>query len=91
MALKIGVVPAMGFKKASKMVIVINEVATPLAVTGPVPAMVVVVFEAGPAVNVTVPPVLVIGVTSDKVLTSAFVDRRVQVEIPDELVALQVP
>lgn len=87
--MKIGVVPVIGLLKASKIVMVMNEVATPFAVTGPVPAMVVVALEAGPAVKVTVPPVLVTGAVIESVFTSALVDLRVQVASPEALVTPQ--
>lgn len=85
-ALKIGVMPLIGLLNTSRIVMVINEVATPLAVTGPVPAIVVVVFEAVPGVKVTVPSVLATGVTIARVFTSALVDLTVQVAIPEALV-----
>jgi len=85
-ALKIGVMPVIGLLKASSIVIVMNEVATPLAVTGPVPAMVVVVLEAAPAMNVTVPSVFVTGAVMARVFTSALVDFNVQLACPEALV-----
>jgi hypothetical protein len=88
-ALKIGVVALIGLLKASKIVIVTKDVATPLAVTGPVPAMVVVRFEAGPAVKVTVSPVFRTGVAIANVFTSALVDFKLQVATPLALVTPQ--
>ena len=49
-----GVVPGTGLFPASLRVIVTVEVATPSAVTDPVPAMVEFVAETAPAENVTV-------------------------------------
>ena len=69
--------------------IVIVELAAPSARTEPVP-VIVEGFPAGPAVNTTVPPVKLTGDVKAKVLVSALVEVKVQVETPDELVLEQV-
>lgn len=90
-ALKIGVVPTIGLPNASAKEIVINETDTPSALTGVVPTISELATEGAPAVNVTVPPAFIIGVAIERVLTSAFVDFRVQVDSPDALGAEQAP
>jgi len=67
---------------ASKSVTVTVEVATPLATTGPEPVIVEVATAAAPAVNVTVPSALIIGVAIESVLISAFVEVNVHVDSP---------
>lgn len=89
MALNIGVTPETGFELTSRMVILINEVDTPSALTGVVPVMVVVVAEGEPAVKVTVPPVLVTGEVMERVLICALVDLSEQVASPEAFVAPQ--
>ena len=90
-ALKVGVEPLTALSKASFNVIVTDEVALPLAVTGPVPVIVEYVLATEPAVKVTVPSLFAIGVAIERVLTSAFVEANVQVAIPEASVALQAP
>lgn len=87
--MKIGVVPAIGLLKASSKVMVMNDVATPLATTGPVPAIVEVTLEAAPAVKVTVPSDFATGVTIARVFTSALVDFTVHVATPEAFVIPQ--
>ena len=58
------------------------EVATPLAVTGPVPEINEFAAMGEPAANTTVPPVLTTGVAIDRVLVSAVVEASVHVEVP---------
>jgi hypothetical protein len=67
------------------------EVAEPSATTGPVPVIVDGAAAGAPAVKVTVPSALTIGVAIDNVLISAFVDTKVHVETPLASVALQLP
>ena len=59
------------------------EVSESLATTGPVPVMVELSATATPAVKITVPSLFETGVAMDKVLVSALVDAKVQVEIPE--------
>ena len=47
--------------------------------------------EIAPAMKATVEPTLFIGEIILRVFTSAFVDARVQLAIPELFVALQVP
>ena len=63
--------------------IVTVDVATPSAATGEVPIMVELAATADPAVNTTVPPTFTTGVAMERILLSALIDLRVQVEIPD--------
>ena len=58
------------------------DVALPSAMTGPVPVIVEVAEDKGPAIKVTVPPVKVIGEARESVLVSALVDVSVHVEMP---------
>lgn len=81
-ARKRGSTPATGLLNASNKVMVMNDVATPSAVTGPVPVMLEVAAATGPATNTTLPSVLLTGVTMARVLLSAFVEESVQVETP---------
>ncbi len=62
----------------------------PFAATDAVPVM--LEFEVLISwLNTTVPPVIEIGLVIESVLVSAFNEARVQVEIPEASVALQVP
>lgn len=74
---------------ASRRVTVTVDVATPLATTGPEPVIVEVATAAGPAVKVTVPSALLIGVAIESVLISALVELSVHVDSPDAFVAEQ--
>lgn len=86
---KVGVSPLTGLLLASSNVTVIVEVATPLAATGPEPVIVDVATAAAPAVKVTVPSALMIGVAIESVLISALVEVIVQVDSPLALVTEQ--
>ncbi len=88
---KVGVLAAIGFEKASRIVMVTVEVLEPSATTGEVPVMVEVVVEAAPAMNVTVPSGFETGVAIARVFNSALVDVKVQVETPEALVAEHAP
>ena len=90
-ALKVGVEPLTGLLLASISVIVTVEVAEPFATTGPDPVIEELVATADPDVKVTVPPDLLTGVRIERVLTSAFAEARVQVEMPEESEAEQAP
>jgi hypothetical protein len=70
---------------------VIVELATPSAVTGVVPEIVVVVDDAEPAMKLVVPPAFATGVTIERVFSSALVDFKVQVETPEASVELHPP
>ncbi len=67
------------------------DVALPSATTGPVPVMVEVATAGAPAVKVTVPSALTIGVVMERVFTSALVEVNVQIESPAASVAEQAP
>ncbi len=88
-AVKVGVVPLMGFELASVRVIEIVEVDRPSAGMGPVPE--IEPLEVMPGVNVTLLPVLLTGVKIESILGSAKVDFKRQVETPLTLVALHAP
>ncbi len=90
-ALKVGVAPLTGLLKASRKIIETFEAATPFAVIFDVPLMLELAATIGPAVKTTVPSAFVNGEVMERVLVSAFVDLRVQVEIPEAFVAEQVP
>jgi len=87
----VGTVPGMVLLFTSLRVMVTVEVARPLATTGPVPVMLELAATAAPGVKTTVPSALLTGVTMLKVLDSAFVDVKVQVDTPEEFVLEQVP
>ena len=84
-AVKVGINPTTGLLKISFKVMVTEEVATPLAVTGPVPVIPEFTATAAPEVNTTEPSVFATGVRIERVLVSALVDERVQVETPEAL------
>jgi len=67
---------------ASLKVIVMLEIEVPFAVTGPLPVIVEFPALALPPVKTTVPPATTAGVTNARVLVSAIVEARVQVDIP---------
>jgi hypothetical protein len=69
---------------------VMLEVVAPSATTGPVPVIVELAATGAPPMNITVPPVLEIGVSILSVFTSAFVDLREQVDEPLALEVVQV-
>lgn len=86
---KVGVRPSTGLLLASFNVTVTVDVDTPSATTGPVPVMVELAATGVPAVKMTDPSLLAIGVTIARVLVSALVELRVQVASPDAFVAEQ--
>jgi hypothetical protein len=86
---KVGLNPGVGLFEASLRVIVIVEVAAPSATTGPEPVMEELATTGIPAVNVTVPPIFTPGVAMERVLTSAIVDFKVQVETPEAFEEVQ--
>lgn len=88
---KVGTIPGTALLAASFRVIVTVDVAVPSATTGVVPEIVELTATAEPGVNTTVVPALTTGVTIERTLLSAYVEARVQVEIPDESVAEHVP
>ena len=89
---KAGVSPETKLLNASLKVIVTVEVEVPFAVTGPDAVMDELPAAAVPPLKTTVPPATTTGVAMAMVFTSAFVDFRVQVEIPVvALLALQAP
>lgn len=90
-AAKVGVSPDTGLLKASRRVIVIVEVATPLATILLVPVMFEFAATGVPAVKVTVPSVLLTGAVMASVFTSAVSDERVQVDKPELSVAEHAP
>ena len=82
-AAKVGVVPETGFPFASRRVTVTVAFATPSAfkVLGAT-ASVDCEEDGLPEMKLTVPPVFETGVFMESVLVSAFLDLRVQVDIP---------
>ena len=83
--MKAGVSPETKLLKASLKVIVIDEVAVPSAVTELVPVIVESVLAAAPGINTTsevAAPDAPAGVAIARVLVSATLEARVQVEIP---------
>ena len=87
----VGVIPITGLFDPSLKVMVTVEVATPLAITGPVPVMFEFAATAVPAVKTTVPPVFETGAVIESVFVSAVSELKVQVESPDAFVAEQEP
>jgi hypothetical protein len=87
----VGVEPTTGLLEPSLRVIVTVEVATPSASTDEVPVMLEFATLAGAAVNVTVDPVKINGVRTERVLTSAMVEASVQVEVPVASLKPQTP
>jgi hypothetical protein len=61
---------------------VTSEVDTPSGSTGPAPVIELVEIEALPAINTTDPPVTLPGLTIESCLDSAFVELRVQLDLP---------
>jgi hypothetical protein len=60
----------------------------PLAITGPVPEILLAAAVGAPPVNVAVPPEFDTGVKIFNALISAFVDLSVQIETPTLLVGV---
>jgi hypothetical protein len=89
LAVKVGVTAGTGLFAPSRSVIVIVEVATPSAVTLPVPVMFELTATGAPGSNTTVPPVFATGVRIESVLVSAMVEASVQVATPVTSVAEQ--
>ena len=90
-AAKVGVCPSTGLLAASLRVMVIVEVDTPSAATGPVPEIEEFATETAPTLNRTVPSALLIGVAIERVLSSAVVDFSVQFDAPEASVGEQAP
>ena len=63
-------------------VIVTVDVATPLAITGPVAEILEFAMDGEPEANTTVPPALTNGVAIESVFVSGVVEVIVQVETP---------
>lgn len=87
----VGVVPITALLLASFKVIVMVDVAEPSARTGVVPEIEEFATDAPPGVNTTLLPAFTTGVAIESVFVSATVELKVQVEIPNEVVAEQVP
>ena len=90
-AANVGVIPPTATLLASFNVIVMVEVATPSAMTGPVPVMVECAEDTAPGANTTVPPVTLTGLVIESVLVSATVEASVQLETPLAALEEQVP
>lgn len=90
-ALKIGETPETGLLNASLKIIEIEEEEIPSAFTGVVPEIVVVKLLTLPGLKITMPSVFAIGLTIESVLTSALIEERVHVEIPDAFVTEHAP
>ena len=86
-----GVTPEIGLLKISLRIIEIADEETPSAFTGVVPVMVVVRLLTLPALKITEPSDFETGVAIDSVLTSALIEDRVQVEIPEAFVTEHDP
>jgi hypothetical protein len=89
LALKVGVIAGTGLFAPSRRVIVIVDVATPSAVTLPVPVMFELAATGAPGSKTTVPSDFATGVRIERVLLSAVVEARVQVATPVTSVAEQ--
>jgi hypothetical protein len=90
-ALKVGTVPITKLLLISLRVMVTVDEAVPSAATGPVPVMVEFTATAAPASKTTVPPAFTTGVAIERILDSALVEARVQVEIPEAFDDEQIP
>jgi hypothetical protein len=88
---KVGTIPETALFEASFKVIVTVEVAIPSATTGVVPVILELTATADPGVKTTVEPALTTGVAIERTFDSAFVEERVQVEIPEALDEEHVP
>jgi hypothetical protein len=86
--LKVGTVPSTAFPYWSLSVMMTLQTSVPFALQGPFPTIDDEAIEAGPCSNTTLSPTLRTGDVISKTFVSAFVDFRVQVEIPEELVAV---
>ena len=84
---KVGKILGTAFEFASFKVMVMVDVLVPFAETGPVPVMVEVAVAGEPGTKMTLPPALTTGELMLKVLVSAWVEVKVQVETPRLLVA----
>jgi hypothetical protein len=78
----VGTIPSTGLFPLSLRVIVIVDVAEPLAMTGPVPEISELTATGNPALNKTDPPDLETGVRIERVFVSAVKDFNEQVERP---------
>jgi hypothetical protein len=67
------------------------EVAVPSATVGLEPVIAEVAEATAPATKFTVPSVFTTGVAMERVLSSAFVELKAQVETPEAFVAEQDP
>ena len=84
---KVGVCPETALLLVSFKVTVTVEVAIPSATTGLVPVIVELAATADPDVKTTVPSILATGVTIESVFVSGLNELKVQIEIPEALVA----
>ncbi len=82
---KVGVTPDTKLLLISLRAIVIVELAKPSATTGPEPVMLEFTATAVPAVDSTVPSALVNGPVMERVLVSALIEVKLQVETPNTL------
>ena len=89
--MKVGVSPETLLLFISFNVMVTIEVATPFAMTGPVPVIVEFAATAAPAVKRTEPSVFETGVKMESVFVSAASEVNVQVATPEALVTEQEP
>lgn len=81
-ALKVGTLAATGLLKASFKLIVMVEVATPLATTGLVPEILELAATGRPALKTTVLPDFKTGFVILSTFDSAFVEERLHEETP---------
>jgi hypothetical protein len=84
-AVNVGKTETTGFPKTSLILIIIEEVETPSALTGVEPRIVEVALLGMPAVKRTVPSDLTTGVAIASVFVSALVELKVQVDTPEAL------
>jgi len=89
-ALKVGVWFGTGLFPESRSVTVTVLVATPSARIDVVPVIVEVAADGAPAMKVTFPSALLMGAVIERVLTSATVEVRVQLETPLAFVTEQI-
>jgi hypothetical protein len=88
---KVGTNPLTALLKASLRITVIVEADIPSAPVGLVPVMEELAATGMPAVKITVPPSFTTGEVSERILDSARVDAKVQLDKPVALVAVHEP
>lgn len=90
-AVKFGMTPLTPTLAPSRKVIVMVEVATPSATTGPEPLMLEFAATTDPGPKITVPPLTATGIKRERVFVSAVVEPKLQVDVPVASLEEQAP